>query len=119
MRVEHFLPSGVLGRRPVRILVVGAGGTGSAIVMGLPYLHQAMRAWGHRLWPRSHPHGWRHGFRDQLRSAAVLLVGCGPEQGDRPHQPHQPVLGNEVECPAQCASMRQHFDRISDRIRTS
>ena len=47
MRVEHFLPSGMLGRRPVRILVVGAGGTGSAIVMGLPYLHQAMRAWGH------------------------------------------------------------------------
>jgi PRTRC genetic system ThiF family protein len=47
MRIEHFLPSGLLGRRPVRILVVGAGGSGSAIVMGLPYLHQAMRAWGH------------------------------------------------------------------------
>lgn len=47
MRVEHLLPSGLLDRRPVRILVVGAGGTGSAIVMGLPYLHQAMRAWGH------------------------------------------------------------------------
>lgn len=47
MRVEHLLPSGLLGRRPVRILVVGAGGTGSAIVIGLPYLHQAMRAWGH------------------------------------------------------------------------
>jgi PRTRC genetic system ThiF family protein len=47
MRIEHLLPSGFLGRRPVRILVVGAGGTGSAIVMGLPYLHQAMRAWGH------------------------------------------------------------------------
>ncbi len=47
MRVEHLLPSGLLGRRPVRILVVGAGGTGSAIVMGLPYLHQAIRAWGH------------------------------------------------------------------------
>jgi len=47
MRVEHLLPSGLLGRRPVRILVVGAGGTGSAIVMGLPYLHQAMKAWGH------------------------------------------------------------------------
>ena len=47
MRIEHLLPSGLLGRRPVRILVVGAGGTGSAIVMGLPYLHQAMRAWGH------------------------------------------------------------------------
>ena len=47
MRIEHLLPSGLLGRRPLRILVVGAGGTGSAIVMGLPYLHQAMRAWGH------------------------------------------------------------------------
>ena len=47
MRIEHLLPSGLLGRRPVRFLVVGAGGTGSAIVMGLPYLHQAMRAWGH------------------------------------------------------------------------
>ena len=47
MRIEHLLPSGLLSRRPVRILVVGAGGTGSAIVMGLPYLHQAMRAWGH------------------------------------------------------------------------
>src|SRR6185312_4862141 len=47
MRVEHLLPSGLLGRRPLRILVVGAGGTGSAIVMGLSYLHQAMRAWGH------------------------------------------------------------------------
>jgi PRTRC genetic system ThiF family protein len=30
----------------VRVLVVGAGGTGSAIVMGLPYLDQAMRVWG-------------------------------------------------------------------------
>jgi PRTRC genetic system ThiF family protein len=47
MRVEHVLPSGILSRRPVRVLVVGAGGSGSAIVMGLPYLHQAMRAWGH------------------------------------------------------------------------
>ena len=47
MRIEHLIPPGLLGRRPMRILVVGAGGTGSAIVMGLPYLHQAMRAWGH------------------------------------------------------------------------
>ena len=47
MRIEHLLPNGLLGRRPLRILVVGAGGTGSAIVMGLPYLNQAMRAWGH------------------------------------------------------------------------
>src|SRR5271157_5374424 len=33
--------------RPIRILVVGCGGTGSAIVSGLPYLHQAMLAFGH------------------------------------------------------------------------
>jgi PRTRC genetic system ThiF family protein len=31
----------------VRVLVIGAGGTGSAIVLGLPYLDQALRAWGH------------------------------------------------------------------------
>jgi PRTRC genetic system ThiF family protein len=47
MRIEHVLPADLLGRRPVRVLVVGAGGTGSAIAMGLPYLHQAMLAWGH------------------------------------------------------------------------
>lgn len=47
MRVEHLLPPDLLSRRPVRILVVGAGGTGSAVAMGLPYLDQAMRVWGH------------------------------------------------------------------------
>jgi len=46
MRVEHTLPSDLLSRRPVRVLVVGAGGTGSAVLMGLPYLDQAMRVWG-------------------------------------------------------------------------
>jgi PRTRC genetic system ThiF family protein len=45
MRIEHALPSDLLGQKPVRVLVVGAGGTGSAIVMGLPYLDQAMRVW--------------------------------------------------------------------------
>jgi len=47
MRIEHSLPPDLLGRRPIRVLVVGAGGTGSAILMGLPYLDQAMRVWGH------------------------------------------------------------------------
>jgi hypothetical protein len=37
--------------RQVRVLAVGCGGTGSAVVAGLPYLH-------HRLWP------------------AVILEGC-------------------------------------------
>ena len=33
--------------RPIRVLVVGCGGNGSAIASGLPYLHQAMLAFGH------------------------------------------------------------------------
>lgn len=33
--------------RPVRVLVVGCGGNGSAVVAGLPYLHQAMLVYGH------------------------------------------------------------------------
>lgn len=47
MRIEHILPPDLLRHRAVRVLVIGAGGTGSAIVMGLPYLEQAMRVWGH------------------------------------------------------------------------
>jgi PRTRC genetic system ThiF family protein len=47
MRIKHTIPSALLRQRPVRVLVVGAGGTGSSILMGLPYLDQAMRAWGH------------------------------------------------------------------------
>lgn len=46
MRIEHRMPEGFLDHRQIRVLVVGAGGTGSSIVMGLPYLDQAMRAWG-------------------------------------------------------------------------
>ena len=34
-------------RRSVKVLVIGCGGTGSAIAAGLPYLHQAMIANGH------------------------------------------------------------------------
>ena len=48
MPIEHILPCDLLRHRAVRVLVVGAGGTGSAIVLGLPYLDQAMRVWGHR-----------------------------------------------------------------------
>jgi PRTRC genetic system ThiF family protein len=46
MRIEHTLAADIASHRPLRILVVGAGGTGSAIVLGLPYLDQAMRVWG-------------------------------------------------------------------------
>jgi PRTRC genetic system ThiF family protein len=33
--------------RQVRVLVVGCGGTGSAVIAGLPYLHQSLVAHGH------------------------------------------------------------------------
>jgi len=46
MQIEHCLSADFL-RRPVRVLVVGSGGNGSAILLGLPYLHQAMLVWGH------------------------------------------------------------------------
>ena len=47
MRIEHELPDAFRSRRPVRVMVVGAGGSGSAMLLGLPYLHQAMLVWGH------------------------------------------------------------------------
>lgn len=47
MRIEHRLSLNLKRNGPLNVLVVGAGGTGSAIVMGLPYLDQAMRVWGH------------------------------------------------------------------------
>ena len=43
---EHHIPEALLEKK-VRITVVGCGGTGSTIACGLPYLHQAMLAWGH------------------------------------------------------------------------
>jgi PRTRC genetic system ThiF family protein len=49
MQNEHRIPGELLNKR-VRVTVVGCGGTGSAVAAGLPYLHQAMLAWGH-------PHG--------------------------------------------------------------
>jgi PRTRC genetic system ThiF family protein len=48
-KAEHRISEALLGKR-VRVTVVGCGGTGSTITAGLPYLHQAMLAWGH-------PHG--------------------------------------------------------------
>lgn len=45
MEAHHIHPE--LLRHKVRILVVGCGGNGSAIVAGLPYLHQALLVYGH------------------------------------------------------------------------
>jgi PRTRC genetic system ThiF family protein len=46
MQIEHMLDARLL-QRPIKILVVGAGGTGSAFLTQLPFLHQALLAWGH------------------------------------------------------------------------
>jgi len=45
MEAHHIHPE--LLKRKVRVLVVGCGGNGSAIAAGLPYLHQALLAYGH------------------------------------------------------------------------
>ena len=42
----HMLDSELL-RRSVRVLLIGCGGSGSAVAGGLPYLHQAMLIAGH------------------------------------------------------------------------
>ena len=48
MVIEHALPKSLRrSGQPLRVLIVGAGGNGSAMLLGLPYLHQAMRVWGH------------------------------------------------------------------------
>src|ERR1035437_1860366 len=45
MEIHRIHPE--LLQRQVRVLAVGCGGTGSAVVAGLPYLHQSLVAHGH------------------------------------------------------------------------
>ena len=45
METHHIHPE--LLKHIVRVLVVGCGGNGSAVAAGLPYLHQALLAYGH------------------------------------------------------------------------
>jgi PRTRC genetic system ThiF family protein len=45
MELHHLHPE--LLKHQVRVLVVGCGGNGSAVAAGLPYLHQALLAYGH------------------------------------------------------------------------
>jgi len=47
MVTEHTLHPLLSDRnQPIHIVLVGAGGNGSAILLGLPYLHQALQLWG-------------------------------------------------------------------------
>jgi PRTRC genetic system ThiF family protein len=46
MMLTHELSPELFQHRALRVLIVGAGGTGSSVAMGLPYLDQAMRVWG-------------------------------------------------------------------------
>src|SRR5260370_39965042 len=63
---EHRIPEALLGKK-VCITVVGCGGTASTIADGLPYLHQAMLAWGH-------PHGLDVTFVDGDRISRTNCV---------------------------------------------
>jgi molybdopterin/thiamine biosynthesis adenylyltransferase len=45
MQTHHIHPE--LLKHRLRVLVAGCGGYGSAIAAGLPYLHQALLAYGH------------------------------------------------------------------------
>jgi hypothetical protein len=94
MRIEHTLSQQLLKRRAVQVLVFGAGGTGSAVLLGLPYLHQAMRVWGH-------PYGLAVTIMDphivsatNLRPPTFCAIRYRNEQSYRPAEPDQPVLGN-------------------------
>jgi PRTRC genetic system ThiF family protein len=44
--MKHFLTPHLLART-VKVAVIGAGGNGSVVAMGLPYIHQAMLLAGH------------------------------------------------------------------------
>ncbi len=47
MAAEHVLDESLVrASQPLSLLVIGAGGNGSAVFLHLPYLHQALLAWG-------------------------------------------------------------------------
>ena len=46
MKITHQFANESPYRREFRILLIGSGGNGSAVLFGLPYLHHALVAWG-------------------------------------------------------------------------
>ena len=45
MSTTHKLAFALRRNTPIKIVIVGAGGNGSSVLLALPYLHQALRAW--------------------------------------------------------------------------
>jgi PRTRC genetic system ThiF family protein len=46
MKIAHQISDSSQYRRALRVLLIGSGGNGSAVLFGLPYLHHALVAWG-------------------------------------------------------------------------
>ena len=46
MKITHQISDSSQYRRALRVLLIGSGGNGSAVLFGLPYLHHALIAWG-------------------------------------------------------------------------
>jgi PRTRC genetic system ThiF family protein len=46
MKSTHQISKPSQFRRALRVLLIGSGGNGSAVLFGLPYLHHALIAWG-------------------------------------------------------------------------
>ena len=46
MKNKHLFQASPSRHTPLKVVLIGSGGNGSAVLFGLPYLHQAMQAWG-------------------------------------------------------------------------
>jgi len=46
MKIAHQISRPSQYQRALRVLLIGSGGNGSAVLFGLPYLHHALVAWG-------------------------------------------------------------------------
>ncbi len=46
MNTVHTSTLPIATYSPLRVVLIGSGGNGSAVLLGLPWLHQAMLAWG-------------------------------------------------------------------------
>jgi hypothetical protein len=87
-RIKHWM-----FRNRFTIVVVGCGGTGAALISGLPYLHHALLANG----PSVRDQGLRdrrgQHHRNELSAPAVFEKRSGTLQGAGAGQPAERILG--------------------------